>query len=331
MEKRGLGATGLCVSRLGLGMAALARPGYITLNHAADLGGDYRVEVMRERSAVVLDAARRLGIQYYDVARSYGRGEEFLAHWLSTRSIAPDDVVVGSKWGYTYTANWQVKAEQHEVKEHTLAVLQRQWQESLSYLGAHLKLYQVHSATLESGVLERVEVLQELARMKEQGTAIGLTVSGPRQAETILAALNLHMEGALLFDTVQATWNLLETSCGTALELAHSAGLGVIVKEALANGRLTDRNDEPALRHTLERLQQVGREQEQSVDQLAVAAVLHQPWADVVLSGAAEVWQVESNHRALDVTLTEEQLAEMASWSLPRDEYWQQRSEMVWN
>ena len=40
------------------------------------------------------------------------------------------------------------------------------------------------------------------------------------------------------FDCVQATWNVLEPSAGPALAAAHDAGLGVIIKEAVANGRL---------------------------------------------------------------------------------------------
>ena len=41
MELRELGKTGLMVSRIGLGMAALGRPGYINLGHAEDLEKDY--------------------------------------------------------------------------------------------------------------------------------------------------------------------------------------------------------------------------------------------------------------------------------------------------
>ena len=48
--------------------------------------------------------------RYYDAARSYGRAEEFLSSWL--RGLPPDALgrtVVGSKWGYYYTADWQVR------------------------------------------------------------------------------------------------------------------------------------------------------------------------------------------------------------------------------
>lgn len=49
-------------------------------------------------------AAATPACRYYDAARSYGRAEEFLAGWLDSRGITPGQVLVGSKWGYTYTA-----------------------------------------------------------------------------------------------------------------------------------------------------------------------------------------------------------------------------------
>ena len=176
MKLHSLGETQLQVSPLGLGLAALGRPGYINLGHANDLNGDYAVEDMQANAHTVLDAAYRAGVRYFDAARSYGKAEVFLGGWLRSREIPPESVTVASKWGYTYTAGWQVKAAEHEVKEHSLAVLRRQWDETQANLGGYLDLYQIHSATLKSGVLENPEVLAELARLKGAGTAIGLTV-----------------------------------------------------------------------------------------------------------------------------------------------------------
>ena len=54
----------------------------------------------------------------------------------------------------------------------------------------------------------------------------------------------MRVGGVNPFQSVQATWNLLERSAGPALADAHAAGWGVIVKEALANGRLAERDQE---------------------------------------------------------------------------------------
>jgi aryl-alcohol dehydrogenase-like predicted oxidoreductase len=303
-DERTLGGTGLRVSPIGLGLAALGRPGYINLGHGRDLAGETNVVALERRTHEVLDAAHAAGLRYFDAARSYGRAEDFLASWLDARAISPGAVTVGSKWGYVYTADWHIEADRHEVKDLSAANLRRQSAESRALLGDHLALYQIHSATLESGVLDDAAVRDELTGLREQGLAIGFTASGPRQRETIERALEVGG-----FDSVQATWNLLERSAGPALAAAHEAGLGVIVKEALANGRL------------------IGT----VPDSVAIAAVLAQPWADVVLSGAVTVEQLEGNLRAFDVDHDESLDAELAQLAEDRDSYWSTRAALAWN
>ncbi len=316
---RTLGATGLPVSALGLGLAALGRPGYINLGHAGDVG-DTHVEAMERHAHEVLDAAYEGGVRYFDAARSYGRAEAFLASWLGRRGLSRDDVTVGSKWGYTYTADWRVDADEHEVKDLSVSTLRRQLGETRALIGEHLALYQIHSATLESGVLDDAEVREELARLREEGVRVGFTATGPRQAATIEHALEVGG-----FDAVQATWNLHERSATAALDAAHEAGLGVIVKEALANGRLTERGDAD------ERLTAAARERGTTPDALALAAVLAQPWAGVVLSGAATVDTLRSNVAALEAQWDARAEEELAPLAEPAEEYWERRSELAWN
>jgi aryl-alcohol dehydrogenase-like predicted oxidoreductase len=230
-------------------------------------------------------------------------------------------VVVGSKWGYVYTADWRVDADVHEVKLHTRENLDRQHGESLALLGTHLRLYQIHSATLESGVLDAPEVVSRLAELRDEGLVIGFSTSGPRQAETVRRALAVEVDGGPLFGAVQATWNLLEPSVGPALAEAADAGVGVIVKEAVANGRLTSRNADLAER--------VGRlVPGWSLDAIAMAACLRQPWACVVLSGAATVDQLRSNLEAL--TVSADVLSTIPDLSEDAGDYWGMRSRLVW-
>jgi len=330
METRELGRTRLRVTRIGVGMAALGRPGYMVLGHAGDLAGRTSVDGMRAHAHTVLDAARELGIRYVDCARSYGLAEDFVATWLDARSIVRDEVAVGSKWGYEYTAGWRVDAEVHEIKRHTPEQLARQSAESLALLGAHLRLYQIHSATLESGVLDNAGVIAGLARLKADGLAIGLSLTGPRQAATLRRAMEVRVDGEPLFGAVQATWNVLEPSAGPALAEAHAAGVGVIVKEALANGRLTTRNHDPAYAREMEILRTHAARLGVTLDALSIAAALAQPWADVVLSGAATVDQLRSNAAAVDVRLDEDARAELATLARDPAAYWDERSRLPW-
>jgi len=327
VRTRPLGSTGLQVTPVGLGLAALGRPAYIDLGRDADLGADRGVEELERRCHQVLDAAYDHGVRYLDAARSYGRAEEFLASWLDAQLTDPDEVTVGSKWGYTYVGDWRMDAETHEVKDHSLAALTRQLSETRALLGDHLDLYQVHSATLDSGVLEDPAVLAERARLRDEGVVIGLSSSGPGQAATIRRALEVTADGVGPFACVQATWNLLEPSAGPALAEASAAGWGVIVKEAVANGRLTPHGQGPAAA-TLGR---VGARHGAGVDAVALAAVLANPWTDVVLSGAVTPGQLEANLAALRVELTPEDLEELAILAEPPERYWQERAGLSWS
>jgi aryl-alcohol dehydrogenase-like predicted oxidoreductase len=316
---RTLGRTGVPVSPIGLGLASLGRPGYINLGHGEDLSGQTDVDAMERNAHTVLDAALEGGVRYFDAARSYGKAEEFLASWLARRQLRPDDVTVGSKWGYTYTADWQVDADPPEVKDLSAATLRRQLGESRGLLGEHLRLYQIHSATVESGVLDDPEVVDELRALRAKGIFVGFSVTGAGQAETIRRALDVGV-----FDTVQATWNLIERSAGPALAEAHAAGLGVIVKEALANGRLTARGGEALL-------DDAANEIGATPDALALAAALEQPWADVILSGATTVGQVQSNLAALNLDYDENLDRRLAPLVEEPERYWSTRSGLPWN
>jgi aryl-alcohol dehydrogenase-like predicted oxidoreductase len=302
--------------RIGLGLAALGRPGYLNLGHGADLGDDRSVDTLRARSFEVLDAAYGAGVRYLDAARSYGRGEEFLGAWLRDRD--PRDVVVGSKWGYVYTADWEIDADPPEVKHHDVETFRRQLEETRANLGDRLALYQIHSATPDSGVLENDAVLDALAGLRADGVAIGLSTSGTSQSETLDRALRLD-----LFDAAQVTWNLHERAAGPALARAHDAGLGVIVKEALANGRLATRDAAPALVAVADRLGA-------SPDAVALAAVLAQPFVDVVLSGAATTGALRSNLAAAELGLDAGALAELDALEEDSAAYWTARGEMAW-
>jgi aryl-alcohol dehydrogenase-like predicted oxidoreductase len=335
-------------ARLGLGLAALGRPGYVTLNHASDLGGRYDPPIMEARAHAVLNAAFDAGIRYIDAARSYGRAEDFVASWLEKRKIEPGEIVVASKWGYTYTAGWSPSATQHEVKDHSLAAFERQLAESIERLGRHLSLYQIHSVTAEGKTLEDDALIDAIARLREKGITPGLSVSGAGQDVAIRRALEVRRDGERVFDSVQATWNLLERGAESALQDAHDAGMKVVVKETLANGRLTQRGKREAGRGKREegsgkreedevlfpslcRIGQIAESRGTTVEMLALAAALARPWADVVLTGAATVGQIRASVAALELAYDDELEGQLRLVSISSDEYWRARSSFGWN
>jgi aryl-alcohol dehydrogenase-like predicted oxidoreductase len=152
--------------------------------------------------------------------------------------------------------------------------------------------------------------------------AIGFTTSGPDQATAIRSAIGIERGDEPLFAAVQSTWNVLEPSAGDALGEAAAAGLDVVVKEAVANGRLTSRN-----RTLARQLEAVipGF----SADAIAIAAALAQPWASLVLSGAATADQLRSNVRAAAVP--PEAIADLPQLAEDPETYWTTRAELPWN
>ncbi|MGW1781912.1 aldo/keto reductase [Streptomyces sp. NPDC002143] len=309
-------------AHIGLGLAAVGRPGYINLGRDEDLGENRSVETLRARTHELLDAAYAQGVRYFDTARSYGRAEEFLAEWLKVRPDV-DDIVVGSKWGYTYTADWTTDADRHEVKDHSLATYERQRAETAELLGARLDLYQIHSVTPDSPALTDKELHAKLAEAAAQGLTVGFSTSGPAQADAIRAALAVTVDGEPLFRTVQSTYNALETSAGPALAEAHDAGLTVIVKEGMANGRL-------AAPHAPDVLKAVADETSLGCDAVALAVILRRPWAGVVLSGAATATQLASNLHAAVVDLDDDQLDRLAVLAEDPRAYWERRGSLPW-
>jgi aryl-alcohol dehydrogenase-like predicted oxidoreductase len=184
----------------------------------------------------------------------------------------------------------------------------------------------VHSATLDTGVLEDPELHKALAGLRDRGIRVGISTSGPAQADAVRRALEVQVGGAPLFTSIQSTWNLLEPSVGPALAEAAARGAWVIVKEAVANGRLA-----PGEPDTSPRAAKFADRLGVPLDQLAIAAALAQPWAWCVLSGAVDPAQVASNAAATAVQLPPDVLAELAGLAEEPPAYWSARGTRAWS
>ncbi|MFE9106912.1 aldo/keto reductase [Actinomadura geliboluensis] len=308
------------MERLGVGLAALGRPAYINVGRADELPPERSVDLMRNATWDVLDTAYAAGIRWVDTARSYGRAEEFLGGWLNARGA--DDVTVSSKWGYAYVGDWKTDAAVHEVKEHSLGRYRAQYRETRELLDGHLSVYQVHSLTEESPLFQDVRLQEALAELSAEGVRVSFSTSGPRQADTIRRAMALDVSGQRLFTSVQSTWNVLETSAEDALRDAHDAGLHVLLKEVLANGRLAVQPPAAVL--------SVASKNNVQPDAVALAAALSRPWAGTVLIGAVSPAQLESNLAASTLSLDEDELRVLAELRVPPEHYWAERSALPW-
>jgi aryl-alcohol dehydrogenase-like predicted oxidoreductase len=307
--------------RLGLGLAAIGRPAYITGGRAADLGepAHRTVDRMQAQAHALLDAAWAAGIRYFDVARSYGLAETFLGAWLAAHPGRRGELTIGSKWGYEYVGDWRVDAPVHERKDHRLAMFETQWPQTVQALGdSPPDIYLIHSVTPDSPALQDANLLRRLHELADAGVRVGISTSGPHQGDVLTEAM---ARPDTPFRAVQATWNLLEQSAADPLRRAHGAGWIVVVKEVLANGRLTDRA-------TTKPVDELASADGQTVDAFAIGAALGQPWADLVLTGAVTPRQLETNVAARVPRSDADQLAALA---VAPAAYWEERSRLTWS
>lgn len=312
-------------NKLGLGLAALGRPGYINLGHHQNIGPDKSKEAMYFQAEKVLNFAYQSGIQYFDVARVYGASEEFLSKWI--RKQNQFNGYVGSKWGYEYLADWKIDTDVHERKDHSAAFLKQQWVETRLNLGKNIDLYQIHSVTPESNVLNDRNVLNELQNIKKSGIEIGISTSGSSQAETIKKLLEIN-KVENLFTFIQCTINILEQSCQQILIEASESKINIIAKEIFANGRLSAANKEFHQKEILI-LRNLALDLNLSLEELSLIWAYQQKYINIVLTGAATVEQLQSNIDAIskkDLTLPN--LLELGT---SKESYWQSRKSLKWN
>ena len=315
-------------TKIGLGLAALGRPEYINIR--TDESIDKSLSAFKENTFSVLDEAYKLGIRYFDTAPSYGKGEAFLQEWNDFRNYK--DAVLGTKWGYTYVANWQLGYNgKHEIKEHTLEKLIEQWQVSKELL-PKLKYYQVHSATFDSGILQNKDVLNQLFQIKkEKGLKIGITTSGENQKDVITAALEIKVDDESLFDSFQVTYNIFEQDTFHVLKRILQTGKHVIIKEALANGRIFNSARFPHYQNSYNVLNQLSQKYNLGIDDIALRFVIDNLQPTYVLSGASNGIQLKENLKALDFSFSEEELILLRKLKIFAKDYWEERSQLSWN
>ena len=312
-------------NKIGLGLAALGRPEYININHNQELGSDKSKEKLRHISFDIIDYAHSRGIKYFDTARVYGASEEFLSNWLKLNK--DKEVYCGSKWGYEYLANWNLNSKVHERKDHSLNFFKKQWAETKLFLKHNINLYQIHSATKDTGVLNDNKILDTLYALSEEGIEIGISTTGLDQNEMIEKVIEINKK-SFLFSSIQSTYNIFEQNSENFLIKANHEGISIIIKEVFANGRLSSDNQQYNL-EIISEIKQLSLALNQSIENIAFLWVIQKPWVDIVLSGATTKNQIDENFKCLEFLNLE--LGFLKQYKLPSELYWSDRKKLRWN
>ncbi|MGE0624995.1 MAG: aldo/keto reductase [Pseudomonadales bacterium] len=213
LPRRPLGQTGMEVSVLGLGTVKLGRREGVKYRKPFELPDD--AEATR-----LLDTARELGINLLDTAPAYGTSESRLGRLLRGQR---NDWLISTKVGEHFedghsSFDFSPEAVRHSVKR------------SLQRLHTdRLDVVLIHSDGDDLRILDQLGTLECLRDLKSRGwiRAVGIshkTVDGARRAIELGA------------DVIMATLNLTSTAEASVIEAAGKAGVGVLVKKALASG-----------------------------------------------------------------------------------------------
>ena len=242
------GGSGLEVSRLGVGLAAIARPGYITLGRAATSRGRAQPgrALRARRRGARRGARRRRPLRRRRAELRARRGVPRRAGSCE-RGVARDELTVGSKWGYRYTAGWR------STRRCTRRRSSR-WNASRRSSRRPARCSAIGLGPLPDpqrdggvgGARRRRAARRARRRRGARGAfrAVGLTLSGPESARALELALAARVDGERVFDVVQATFNVLEPSLAPGLAAAHDDGTGRD-REGGVRERPADRRERP--------------------------------------------------------------------------------------
>lgn len=312
---------------IGLGTAAIGRPHYINIRQ--ETSSNFSLDAFKRDGLAILDDAYQRGIRYFDTAPGYGLAEQLLIDWVIEKD--DPDIEIATKWGYTYVADFSPNASQHEIKEHSLSKLNEQWEQSKTLL-PFLSTYQIHSATFETGVLENKAVLNRLAELKkENGLDIGITTSGQNQIEVIKKALDVAIEGNALFDIFQVTYNIFDQSLAQTSKELSVQNKKIVIKEALANGKVFPNTKYPQHAIVYKKLQELAVKYKTGLDAIALRFCIDSIDPFKVLSGASNKSHLSDNLQATQFKLEGKDLSTLKDLAISPEQYWDERKQLTWN
>jgi len=301
MKRRRLGRTDLEVSEIGFGALEIGRPWGLPIE------GEFVIPSERDAGAL-LDRALDLGINFIDTAPAYMLSEERLGRLVKHRR---KELYLASKCG-EYFDGYESRYDFSTAG--TLQFIET----SLKRLQTdYLDLVQIHCGPDEAETIRRGEALEGMLRAKQQGKARWVGASCDVDGATVALEMPAYDVLQLPYNLLNRSIERLESGGDSVLSRAARLGVGIIAREPLARGKLTDKSRrapagaDPAVARAqglLAGLEQHG--DRTSLSQIAIQFVLHRSEVGMVLVGTRNVRHLEDAVQAaaqpLDTALLSE-------------------------
>jgi aryl-alcohol dehydrogenase-like predicted oxidoreductase len=307
-----LGGTGLKVSRICLGM----------MTYGSSSWRDWVLDGP-EAEPIVRRAAEQ-GVTFYDTADMYsvGASEEVTGHILREIYASRDDYVLATK---VFNPMGDGPNDRGLSRKHIMAAIDA----SLRRLGTdYVDLYQIHRWDPETPIEETMEALHDVVRA---GKARYLGASSMYAWQFAKAQHVATVNGWTRFVSMQPHYNLVyREEEREMLPYCRDSGVGVIPWSPLARGLLAG-GRERAGRTTRARsdayadqlysegdlavadvVARIAKQRDVPAARIALAWLLHQPAVTAPIIGASKIGHVDDAIGAVELTLTEAELAELA-------------------
>jgi aryl-alcohol dehydrogenase-like predicted oxidoreductase len=306
MQYTHLGRTGLMVSRLCLG----------TMN--------FGPQTSEADSFAIMDQALEQGINFFDTADVYGwklgEGitENIIGRWLAQGGRRRDAIVLATK---AYNKMGDGPNERGLSAYH----IRKACEDSLRRLQTdHIDLYQMHHIERTTPWEEIWQAMEQLVREGKVLYVGSSNFAGWHIATAQSSAMARHFMGLV---SEQSLYNLNARMIELeVIPACRHFGLGLIpwsplgggllggVLQKVTEGRRADANQQAQIeryRPQLEAYEQLCKELGEQPADVGLAWLLHQPVVTAPIIGPRTIEQLTGNLRALEITLTDERLAQL--------------------
>ena len=321
MEHARLGRTDLEVSRIALGCMSYGNP--VTGLHQWTLDEEAAQPFFRQ--------AVELGVTFWDTANTYqaGSSEEFVGRAIKKYARREDITLATKVFGKMHDGPTGQGLSRGAILEQVDASLQR--------LGTdHIDVYYIHRFDPDVVVEETMEALHDVVHA---GKVRYLGASSMYAWQFAKLHATAAVGGWTPFSAMEDQYNLLKREEEREMiPMCLDMGVGLTPYSPLGKGRLTrpwgqqtqraeadavaKTFDSPADGPIVDVVEQIAAERDLPMAQIALAWVLRNPVVAAPIVGATKEKHLADAVAALDVTLTDDEVARLEAPYVPQDPYW---------